>query len=153
MERDLLAVLIWLAIAISVLVLIQVAVLAALLLMARSMLSMGRQVQTNLRASGVDLYDLAGKCYRLLGSLQAVADDAAEITHSAREGLSEAQPKLARANQLAGDFLDQAEQASQTLKDAVSGPAAEFRAVAAAIRAGLRTLNRGAQGSRGERGR
>jgi DNA anti-recombination protein RmuC len=128
MDRDLMIVLIWLAAALSLLVLIQVAVLGALFLMLRTVRSTARQIDRNLHAKGVDLYDLAGKLYRLLGDLGTATKNAAEIVKSFKDELAEVRSRLARVDQSMSKLLAQLERGSETLKRALDGPVIQCRA-------------------------
>jgi hypothetical protein len=143
MNHEMMMVLIWLAAAISLLVLIQVAVLGALFLMLRTVRSKGKQIESDLRASGVDLYDMAGKFYRMLGSLEIGARKAAEIAESIKRGLTEVQPRLARIDHSIKSLFEQIERVSDIVKHALADPVIRFRAIAAAIQAALGSLGRG----------
>jgi hypothetical protein len=99
-----------------------------------------RQIEAKLRASGVDLYDLAGQSYRLLGSLETAAKKGAEIVESLEQGLTEIRPRLARVDQSVTNLIEQIKRGSETLKDALAEPLIRFRAAVAAIRTAFGTL-------------
>jgi uncharacterized coiled-coil protein SlyX len=143
MNHEMMMVLIWLAAAISLLVLIQVAVLGALFLMLRAVRSKGKQIERDLRANGVDLYDLAGKFQRMLGSLETAARKTAEIVESLKQALAEVRPRLARIDRSMKNLLKRIERVSETVRHALSDPVIRLRAIAAAIQAGLGSLGRG----------
>lgn len=145
MNHEMMMVLIWLAAAISLLVLIQVAVLGALFLMLRAVRSKGKQIERDLRANGVDLYDLAGKFQRMLGSLETAARKTAEIVESLKQALAEVRPRLARIDRSMKNLLKRIERVSETVRHALSDPVIRLRAIAAAIQAGLGSLGRGRQ--------
>ena len=145
MNHEMMMVLIWLAAAISLLVLIQVAVLGALFLMLRAVRSKGKQIERDLRTNGVDLYDLAGKFQRMLGSLETAARKTAEIVESLKQALAEVRPRLARIDRSMKNLLKRIERVSETVRHALSDPVIRLRAIAAAIQAGLGSLGRGRQ--------
>lgn len=91
-----LIVLIWLAIAISLLVLIQAIVLAVIAAMAYKAMSKVRQIETNLQASGVDLYALAGNSYRLLQTLQAAIEETVETVRAVKQWGASVHTRLQR---------------------------------------------------------
>jgi|GEM_PF-89304 len=142
MDHQSTVVLIWLAAAISLLVLIQVGVLGALFLMLLRVRLTVRQIEGKLRASGVDLYDLAGKSYRLLGTLETAAKKGAEIVESLEQGLTEIQSRLARVDQSIRNQIAQIKRGSEALKHALADPVIRFRAIAAAISAALEAFRR-----------
>jgi len=142
MDHELINVLIWLAVAVSLLVLIQVAVLGALFLVLLKVRSTVSQIQKKFIASGVDLYEMAGKSYRLLGVLETATKKAAEQVESLKQGLTEARSRVARADQSVCNLLACIERGSETLKHALAEPAIRCLAVVAAIRTALGTLNR-----------
>jgi hypothetical protein len=142
MDHESTVVLIWLAAAISLLVLIQVGVLGALFLMLRRVRSTARQIEGKLRASGVDLYDLAGISYRLLGTLETATKKGAEIVESLEQGLTEIRPRLARIDQSISNRIAQIKRGSEALKHALADPVIRFRAIAAAISAALEAFRR-----------
>lgn len=89
-----LIVLIWLAIAISLLVLIQVVFLAVIAAMTVKAVSKARQIERNLQASGVDLFAMAGNSYRLLQSLQAAIEESVETVHAVKQWSAGVQARL-----------------------------------------------------------
>lgn len=87
-------VLIWLALAISVLVLIQLAVLGTMLALVFKARSKGRQIERNLLASGVDLNALAGTSYRLLQDLHAAMAESVTAAHALKQWGGKARAQL-----------------------------------------------------------
>lgn len=142
MDHESTVVLIWLAAAVWLLVLIQVGVLGALLLMLLRVLSTVRKIEGKLRASGVDLYELAGQSYRLLGSLESAAKKGAEIVESLEHGFTELRPRLARVDQSISNRIAQIKRGIEALEHALADPVIRFRAIAAAISAALEAFRR-----------
>ncbi|HEV2419538.1 MAG TPA: hypothetical protein VGX94_17215 [Terriglobia bacterium] len=140
MDHGLLIVLIWLAAAISLLVLIQVAILGALLLSLRGLLSKAWKAERKLRESGVDLYELSARAYRLLGYLETAMRESAEMGRSVNEGIADLRSRLARVEQSVSDFVDDAGETIHRARQAVSEPDFQFQGIVIAIRAVLRIL-------------
>lgn len=109
-------ILIWLAIAISLLVLIQVVVLVALLAALVKGVNKARQVERNLLAAGVDLYALAGTSYRLLGTLQTVLTQSVGAAHSLQQWSAAARTRLARLGHSISPALELMEQVRDILR-------------------------------------
>ncbi len=151
MNHELIIVLIWLAAAISLLVLIQVAILGALFLTLLRLLSKVFAAERKLRDSGIDFYELSTKAHRLLGHLETTMHESAEMGHSLNEGVAEVRSRLTRLERSVDHFIERTGQTIDHLQNALAEPGIQFRAIAAAVRAALRMLSGGSQGSSGER--
>lgn len=143
MNQELLIVLVWLAGVISLLVLIQVALLVALSIGMLRLFSKILVVERKLRASGIDFYDALSKTSHLLGHLEIAMRESAEMGHSLNEGLSEVRFCLARLEHSATDLIEEVGGAVSRLQRIVNGPAAQFRALVAAVRTVWGALGRG----------
>ncbi len=104
--RGELIVLIWLAVAVSLLVLIQVVVLAALAAMIYKAMNKARQIERNLQASGVDLYAVAGTSYRFLQTLQTAIEESVESVHAIKEWSAGVHARLLRIHHALRAGLD-----------------------------------------------